>query len=48
MLTSRDDPSTVLRDGLSFEMVMSIHRDTVVSLFIFMLLVCNHHVILKC
>ena len=34
------------RDGPSFEVVMSIHRDTVVSLFIFML-VCNRRVILK-
>ena len=37
----------LLRDGPSFEVMMSIHRDTVVSLFIFMLLVCDRRVILK-
>ena len=39
MLTGRDRPS--------FEVVMSIDWKTVVSLFIFMLLVCDRRVILK-
>ena len=35
------------RDELSFEVMISIHQDTVVSLYIFVLLVCDCCVVLK-